>query len=180
VAGIGPPPKPPELRRRRNKVAGTTTLADEGPKGPPPELPKRGCAPCETTGEINGKACRACGGEGVMPWHPFVLEWWADVWASPMANEYMTADKHGLFLLAELHDQFWKTGERELAGEIRLQEQRFGLSPMDRRRLQWQVATTEERLRRGAKPAPRAAAQPARATDPRKVLSMVAGGKKRA
>ncbi len=122
--------------------------------------------------------CSACSGSGLQPWHPMVVAWWKDLWSSPMANEYVESDKHGLFLLAVLHDQFWCTGEREIAGEIRLQEQRFGLSPMDRRRLQWQVATTEERLRKGGKPAPRAAAQPARANDPRKVLSMVGRGKR--
>jgi hypothetical protein len=180
VAGIGPPPKPPSMRRRRNKVAGATTLEPQGPSGPPPPLPSRGCPSCNGTGRLSEKkGCPSCGGTGAQPWHAMVEAWWTDVWASPMAHEYVESDKHGLYLLAELHDQFWRTGEREIAGEIRLQEQRFGLSPMDRRRLQWQVATTEERLRKGTQPpAPRAAVQPPRAKDPRRALALVPGGKR--
>lgn len=170
----GPPPKPLSMRRRRNKVAGAATLPIEGPARPAPPLPDRGCSICEGSGDCKGQTCPACEGAGLAQWHPMVQAWWKDLWSSPMANEYVESDKHGLFLLAVLHDQFWTTGEREIAGEIRLQEQRFGLSPMDRRRLQWQVATTEERLRKGSgKPAPRSATQPTRAADPRNILSMV-------
>ena len=72
-----------------------------------------------------------------------VQEWWRDIWTSPMAAEYLEADKHGLYLLAELYHRRWnatKNSElRLLAAEIRQQEIRFGLTPIDRRRLQWEV-----------------------------------------
>ena len=46
---------------------------------------------------------------------------------------------------AMLVNRFWITGgDKELAGEIRLQGQLFGLTPIDRRRLQWEVARAEE------------------------------------
>jgi hypothetical protein len=65
-------------------------------------------------------------------WHTLTARWWADVWASPMAGEYLDADVHGLFRLALLVDDYWlassPTGRRDLAGEIRLQGQAFGLS----------------------------------------------------
>ena len=60
-----------------------------------------------------------------------------------MAAEYLEVDKHGLYLLAELHQRRWTTSDgvevRMLAAEIRQQETRFGLTPIDRRRLQWEV-----------------------------------------
>jgi hypothetical protein len=165
----GPPPKPQALRRRRNRVSSAAMLPAHGPSTPAPALPERACSCLEE----ERQACSLCEGTGLLIWHPLVLSWWRDVWASPMAHEYVEADKHGLFILANLHEDYWRTGEREIAAEIRLQEQRFGLSPIDRRRLQWQVAATEERLRKGIG-APRAAAQqPPRGKDPRKVLSMV-------
>ena len=70
------------------------------------------------------------------------LAWWADVWASPMAPEFVRSDIHGLFMLAYLVDEFWSEGavdRKALLGEIRLQRQCFGLSPIDRRRLQWEI-----------------------------------------
>ena len=45
-------------------------------------------------------------------------------------------------MLADLMDLYWY-GKRDLAGEIRLQGQCFGLTPIDRRRLQWEVQRVE-------------------------------------
>jgi hypothetical protein len=109
-------------------------------------------------------------------WHPQTLQWWSDVWASPMAPEYDDSDRHGLFALARLVDDFW-TAEtaREraaLSAEIRLQRQCFGLTPIDRRRLQWEIERTEEAQDKGRKrrtPAPKGEAKP----DPRSVLRSV-------
>ena len=57
---------------------------------------------------------------------------------------YDDSDRHGLVMLAVLVDSFWTcpvVAERlKLMAEIRQQSQRFGLSPMDRRRLQWRSA----------------------------------------
>lgn len=76
-------------------------------------------------------------------WHPMTVAWWRDVWASPMAPEYDDSDRHGLFALAVLVDRFWvadnPTEESRLAAEIRLQRQAYGLSPIDRRRLAWEI-----------------------------------------
>jgi len=67
-----------------------------------------------------------------------------------MAGEYLESDVHGLYLLAELVDQFWTAPTKELAAEIRLQRQCYGLSPIDRRRLQWEVARADEVQKRQA------------------------------
>lgn len=63
-----------------------------------------------------------------------------------MAAEFLRADEHGLFRLAVLIDDFWRKPSQALAAEIRLEQQAYGLSPLDRRRLQWQVVQTEEAI----------------------------------
>ncbi|HOU22676.1 MAG TPA: hypothetical protein PLN42_00325 [Anaerolineae bacterium] len=87
-----------------------------------------------------------------------------------MAEQFLDADKHALYRLAVLVDLFWREPSKELAGEIRLEQQAFGLTPIDRRRLQWSVEQ-EEVKRRTRQAAPEAETH---AEDPRKVLKMVA------
>lgn len=69
-----------------------------------------------------------------------------------MVGEYVQSDLHRLYMLADLLDLYWY-GSRGLAVEIRLQGQCFGLTPLDRRRLQWEIQKVEEGERR-RKPAP--------------------------
>lgn len=109
-----------------------------------------------------------------------VKEWWDSVWRSPMASEYLDADmRGGLYLLADLHQARWDARQdpRELvnvAKEIRLQEVRFGLSPVDRSRLQWEVEKGEEAVERRTKrkeTKKRGSKEPL--ADPRSVLKAV-------
>jgi len=81
--------------------------------------------------------------------------WWRDVWHSPMAGEFLQADIHGLYRLAELIDAFWSNPTTTLAAEIRQEQQAYGLSPIDRRRLQWEVQRAEGVTKKP--PAPRQA-----------------------
>jgi len=118
-----PMPKPAATRQRRNKVAGATKLTLRTvKKGDIPSLP--------------------------FDTHEMTSRWWVDIWSSPMAPEWDTSDIHGLYMLARLVDAFWTaesaTQASTLAGEIRLQAQRFGLSPIDRRRLQWEIDRGDE------------------------------------
>lgn len=99
-------------------------------------------------------------------WHWQTESWWRDVWASPMAPEYDDSDKHGLFMLAVLVDEFWKKPTWTTAAEIRLQRQCFGLSPIDRRRLQWEIEKVDEAQERGRKRRTAAQASKAKAGDP--------------
>lgn len=141
----GPNPKHPSARARRNTSSTAATLSlVHNVKAPPlPEHP---------TG-----------------WHPQTLEWWKDIWASPMAPEFHQSDTHGLYLLALLVDEFWRSPTTALAAEIRLQRQGYGLTPMDRRRLQWTIEQVDEAVDKGEKR--RAAAPPKKpAVDPRAVL----------
>ena len=120
----GPTPKDAMLRQRRNKASTRATLtATEEQRKRAPALPKRA--------------------EG-QEWHPLTRAWWSAVWKSPMAAEFLGADVHGLYRLAVLVDQFWVSPSKELAAEIRLQQQAYGLSPLDRRRLEWTVGQAEE------------------------------------
>jgi hypothetical protein len=150
----GPAPKPASTRSRRNKTSTSATLRRD-PKVKAPALPDR-------------------------EWHAMTEAWWADVWRSPMAPEFDGSDVHGLFTLALLVDDFWTarsaTARKEAAAEIRLQSQRFGLSPMDRRKLQWEIERSEEAQEKGARR--RAQSAPAASTgkggaDPRSVLRAV-------
>jgi hypothetical protein len=138
----GPPPKSPATRRRRNRSSTARTLTAT-PSAEAFALPVKD------------------GG-----WHDLTLAWWADTWASPMAEEYVAADAHGLIILAELVDRFWRSPSKDLAAEIRLQRAEFGLSPIARRRLQWEVARVEDVT------AKRAPAR--RRKDPRRALEVVA------
>lgn len=156
MGGRGPAPKPAALRQRRNKATSSAQLpsAADAAANRVPDLPDR------TDGA---------------EWHPMVLDWWAAVWRSPMAAEYLDADmRGGLYLLADLHQLRWtaETASALLgaAKEIRLQEVRFGLSPIDRRRLQWEVARSEEAER---KRKPRETSAPI--GDPRAALRVVSG-----
>jgi hypothetical protein len=105
-------------------------------------------------------------------WHPLTLAWWRDVWRSPMAPEYDPSDIHGLYVLAMLVNGFWDKPHWTAAAEIRLQRQSFGLSPIDRRRLQWEIEKVDEAQDKGRR---RRAASPKAdpAVDPRSVLRAV-------
>jgi hypothetical protein len=106
-------------------------------------------------------------------WNPLTLEYWRDIWASPMAPEYDSSDLHGLWVLAALVDDFWNHPTQPIAAEIRLQRQCFGLSPIDRRRLQWEIdrgdsAAAKTQRRREAQAPPQKVDD---TNDPRRLLA---------
>ena len=147
----GPAPKDPSTRTRRNKTSTNATLkADAAIVAP--ELPS-------------------------YAWHSMTLAWWADIWSSPMAPEFDDSDRHGLFQLAMLVNDFWMAESakerKELAAEIRQQGQRFGLSPIDRRRLQWEIEKAEDAKAQGAKRAGKPTGPTKSKGDPRAILHSV-------
>ena len=83
------------------------------------------------------------------PWSVRTVEWWEDMWASPMGREYHESDIHQLYVLARLIEAFWASPSVQIASEIRLQRQAFGLTPYDRRRLEWTIEQAEEAQDRG-------------------------------
>jgi hypothetical protein len=77
-------------------------------------------------------------------------------------------------MLARLYNAFWADGDLEAAGQIRLNEERMGLSPIARRRLQQEIdraEAAEERVltRRNQRVTPAAAKR----EDPRRALRAV-------
>ena len=163
----GPPPKDPKTRSRRNRASTARTFDDDGTARPEPAqapaLPELEVTVTQSDGSTRQEPYR---------WHPRTDAWWARVWDSPMRDEFLWVDVEGLYRLAMLVDRFWR-GAIDLAGEIRLQGQLFGLTPIDRRRLQWEVARVEKGERERGEQPPK---QPV--ADPRSMLFAVEGGKK--
>ena len=141
-----PIPKDPKTRQRTNRVPGASNLPPDGstrPRGP--YLDRR------------------------RKWHSMTRAWWLDVRRSSMASEFVAVDWQGLLMLAELVEAFWRNPTKELASEIRLQRQCFGLTPIDRRRLQWEIGRGEEAERK----AERRRSRPPPSGDPRDALRAV-------
>jgi len=125
-----PEPKHPSTRARRNRTSTARTLKPQKGRSKKRALP-------------DGQ------------WHSMTVAWWSDLWSSPMAPEYDDSDIHGLYSLARLVDDFWQADSASqramLSSEIRLQRQCFGLTPIDRRRLQWEIERTDEAQAKGEK-----------------------------
>lgn len=115
MAGRGPAPKPAHLRQRRNRKPGAAVLIVANP------IPEGHIPPLE---HARGATL-----------HTATLEWWEDVWTSPVASEYLWSDVHGLTMLAHMIDQYWTSRDVKIAREIRMQCKAFGLTPLDRARL---------------------------------------------
>jgi hypothetical protein len=60
-----------------------------------------------------------------------------------MATQWLETDADALGRLALLWDAFYKKPSGEALKEIRLQGSLFGLSPLDRSRLQWEVGRVD-------------------------------------
>jgi hypothetical protein len=148
--------KHPSARRRRNVAASASTLSREHDLKVP-DLPDR------DTG-----------------WHEMTGEWWVDIWSSPMSPEWDDSDIHGVFILAAIYDDIWRGASakdrKDAAAEFRLQRKDFGLTPYDRRRLEWTIEQADEAQSKGRKrrsePEREPAPQPG-SDDPRAVLRVV-------
>lgn len=142
----GPPPKPAHLRQRTNKKVSHATL----------EMPTTSDVPTIPNPDERN-------------WHPLTVTAWDHAWQSPMASQWLETDVDALGRLAVLWDDFYKKPCKLVLAEIRLQEQRFGLSPLDRSRLQWEVTRAEQAER--SKQQPKGSKRSS--VDPRSFLSAV-------
>jgi hypothetical protein len=146
--------KHPSTRARRNVASSAAVLSEPSGRGAVPGLP----LPRE--------------------WSELTLEWWRDLWSSPMSSEYHESDRHQLFVLAMLMDDFFtaesRTMRMNIAAEIRLARMAFGMTPYDRRRLEWTIEQAEESKDRGNKRRQQQGVpQPKPGNDPRSVLRAV-------
>lgn len=78
-------------------------------------------------------------------WAPAVVDWWNDIWSSPMAKEFVDSDIHGLYLacyyLHESINPFYRLTDRLSAAKMFEQTvKNYGLTPSARETLRWQVA----------------------------------------
>lgn len=128
MGGIGPAPKSPEQRRRRNAAAPLDALPADGYRGRYPKLPATYASAQRTK-------------RGAPKRERFLAQTrkWYEAWAtSPMATEFTTVHWLRLQDVAVLQDRY-NRGELELAGELRLQLAGFGGTPFDLRRLGKQI-----------------------------------------
>lgn len=135
MPGLGPAPKDPSRRARRNvDVHPTTTLPFQSCNAP--ELPK------------------------TVDWHPQTRRWWSTWQDSPMAELMGPTDWDFLLDTALMHNALWSGGHWTVAAELRLRVAKFGATPEDRLRLRisWADADAKDGSR------PQAAAVPDRAS----------------
>lgn len=90
-----------------------------------------------------------------------------------MASQWLDTDIDALGRLALLWDEFYKSpSDSKVMAEIRLQEQRFGLSPLDRSRLQWEIGRGDEAEQKAARRAD-VSRKRTGTNDPRHLLTVV-------
>lgn len=121
MAGVGPPPKSPERRARRNKSPEMQVIISEPVKQP--VLPKR---------MPNGE-----------PWPEITRAWWRMWGKDPLAAEFRATDWAELRDTAAIHGAYW-SGDLKMAGELRLRTAKFGATAEDRARLRIQYAAADE------------------------------------
>lgn len=83
--------------------------------------------------------------EGPAQWAGPVVDWWQDIWSSPMAGEFVDSDVHGLYLACyyfhESLNPFYKASDRiAFAKQFENSIKNYGLTPSARESLRWQVA----------------------------------------
>jgi hypothetical protein len=152
----GPVPKDPSVRARRNRTS-TNAILRIVTDAKVPALPAD------------------------RQWHPYAAAWWTDAWSSPMRQEWTTSDEHGIVRLLALQHAYWSTFDEgdykalaTLENSFNASSKMFGLSPMSRRALQWQIEqgeaaeekTTQRRKSRAVKSGPKAVE-----ADPRELLA---------
>jgi hypothetical protein len=171
--GMGPPPKPPGERVRRNATVAMTSLPAEGRPGPAPAWPllpdvvlKTRCALAAAKAEDLRDQINEAEAEGKRTGlieHRLdtaleklaILEAqlaqqreledvvWADLWRLPQACAW---EQHGwLRDVAQYvrHKVMAELGDPDAAKEARQWSDRLGLNPLALLRLRWQVVTNE-------------------------------------
>ena len=140
----GPEPKHHTVRARANKTSTRATLFEpepdeiQIPELPPMRLVERKRKNRDDEGLVQTETYMV-----EIPWRLETQEWWESLWSSPMASEFHASDRHGLYRLAVLIDDFWQHPSTQANAEIRLAQKDYGLTPLDRRRLEWTIASAE-------------------------------------
>jgi hypothetical protein len=148
-------PKDPSVRQRTNRASTRAMLRElePGEIDIPPLPPNVRYREDEFGAE--------CPTEYEVAWSSTAKRYWTRLWSSPMASEFhKMSDIEGLYRLLALVELFWRKPNATLNGEIRLYEQQFGLNPLARRRLEWQIVDTEKAQGQAEERAARRASRP--------------------
>ncbi|HVQ96121.1 MAG TPA: hypothetical protein VMU51_34190 [Mycobacteriales bacterium] len=125
MAGIGPPPKDPSQRRRRNPAVAMTPLPAEGRKGPPPAWPLE--PPRDARNRIRKRD------------EERELALWREIWRTPQAVMWARmkwTHEVAQYVRWRVHAE---RGSIEAAKEARQLGDRLGLSPLALLRLRWEI-----------------------------------------
>lgn len=148
MAGMGPPPKRPEDRIRRNATPGMIQLPLEGYQGDIPFFP----LPTPT---------------------PRELELWNFLWQLPQAYEWVRSGsiyplgRYVRFFVMAEDGASISVAQAHILSEIRQLEDRFGLSPLALLRLRWEITPAQEDAMKAATTANNKTVRRLRAVDPR-------------
>lgn len=119
MAGVGPPPKDPSRRARRNADPIPTTII-RFEQGVQPDLP------------------------AAYDWPQQTRAWWS-MWANaPQAEHFMETDWQFLLDTALVHAELW-SGNVGVAAELRLRVAKMGSTLEDRARLRLAFAEADEK-----------------------------------
>lgn len=173
MAGMGPPPKPPGERVRRNATIAMTSLPAEGRQGDPPAWPllpdivlKTRCelaaakaeelrdqineadAEGKPTGLIEHRLDKALERLAILEaqvaqQRELEDSLWLDLWKLPQACEWERLGWLRDVAQYVRHKVMAELGELDAAKEARQWSDRLGLSPMAMLRLRWQIAPDE-------------------------------------
>jgi hypothetical protein len=115
MAGYGPPPAENRRRRNADRYEGHEVTVDQaGQADAPPALPGR--------------------------W-PAAVQRWYETWcSSPQAQAFTVTDWQRLHMLAPLVARYFKTPDKALMSEIRLNESLLGATHVDRLRARIKLA----------------------------------------
>ena len=143
MAGRGPAPKDPSTRARGNKTSTRATLRVIDPSDVHiPELPPAEdfvASPFPADSEYYEEP----------RWNPAVVRWWRSIWSSPMSAEFSESDIHGLYLACKqlqesLNPRNKPTEQAAFMTKFEQSTRNFGLNPMSRRSLQWEIDRGDE------------------------------------
>ncbi len=133
MAGVGPAPKDPSKRRRRNAETKSSSSVSSDGRTRGPQLPK-GILP-------DGEA-----------WHPRTRAWWQTWRKSAQAQTFTSTDWDFLLDTALMHHKMWAGGRWDFAAELRLRVAKFGATFEDRLRLRMEVDQPGPKLASVSKP----------------------------
>lgn len=128
MGGVGPAPKDPSRRARRNKEAQPQTIL-RFERAEPPELP-------DFRIEKDGDLVEFI-------WPERTREWWQMWMDSPQAEHFGSTDWDFLLDTALIHARFWR-GDLSVAAELRLRVAKHGATMEDRARLRMAFAEADD------------------------------------